>query len=71
MTNDTPTPEQLEPAAEAAMREARRNRHPLEDPRTTAPATMRGMTPREAARLGNWSDGHPGIKRKYPYSITE
>lgn len=50
--------------------------HPKDAPlqpgeKATAPAEMRGMSPREAARLGIWSDGgQPGVRRRFPYSIT-
>jgi hypothetical protein len=58
-TDDQPKPEQLKDA-------------PLQPgEKTTAPPTMRGMTHREAARLGIWSDGgRPGIRRRYAYSKT-
>jgi hypothetical protein len=46
---------------------------PMKDQKTNAPPTMRGMSPREAARLGIWSDGgrSQGIRQKFPYSVTE
>jgi hypothetical protein len=74
-SDDEPKPEQLEAANEAWLREQHRSRptapHPLMDQKTTAPPEMRGMTPREAARLGIWSDGGPpGVRRRYPYSKT-
>jgi hypothetical protein len=75
MTDDLPKNELLEPWNEAWRREQRRTRraapNPPEDSKTTAPPQIPGMTPREAARLGIWSDGgQPGIPRKFPYSIT-